>query len=265
MTMEATVVNFPTPKPRLECKQCGATTEAKCDCGVEYVLVRPGEIAEKAIMENPEQSDRAIAAQIGVNNSTVSRARKSVVANATPAKRIGKDGKTYSAKKSTPGLKFIVPAGYEKFSEAIFAAVESERNGKNKSDIAKDLNISTGSYMVARDIVLLARVPDLSSNDHKIVNGVLAHLDRDLQIAGAREKIAPIARKVWGPKGNRFKANPLTEHFLGSISLLLTMCTTAAELPIPHLNALEKQTAIAELKEAERTIVGVRNRLYRGD
>lgn len=50
-----------------------------------------GKRAEAAIAGNPEKSDRAIAAEIGVNQST--RARKRTDADASVGKRVGQDGK----------------------------------------------------------------------------------------------------------------------------------------------------------------------------
>jgi hypothetical protein len=46
-----------------------------------------------AVRLNPEKSDRAIAAEIGVNQSTVSRARSRTDAGASFDSRIGLDGK----------------------------------------------------------------------------------------------------------------------------------------------------------------------------
>jgi flagellum-specific peptidoglycan hydrolase FlgJ len=91
---------------RLECSACGATAQASCDCGAPYVTA--GFRAAKAVKRSPEKSDRAIAAEIGVSNSTVSEARKkskkSTVRHRTvtePAKRIGRDGKARRVPEAT--------------------------------------------------------------------------------------------------------------------------------------------------------------------
>jgi len=83
---------------RLRCTGCGATTDAACACGVGYVPAH--EYAAKAVVANPEMSDRVIAAELGVDHETVRRARKSVGEKAPTAKRIGKDGKKYPATKT---------------------------------------------------------------------------------------------------------------------------------------------------------------------
>jgi hypothetical protein len=55
--------------------------------------VPAGQRAAEAIAANPQMSDRAIAQEIGVNQSTVSRARKATDASASVDARIGMDGK----------------------------------------------------------------------------------------------------------------------------------------------------------------------------
>src|SRR5262249_2612113 len=56
-----------------------------------------GTRALRAVTENPEKSDRAIAGEIGVGKDTVRRARTG--AHAPVGKRVGKDGKVSQAPK----------------------------------------------------------------------------------------------------------------------------------------------------------------------
>src|ERR1700722_10869833 len=75
---------------KLECSSCGAEGTGTCECGVPY-FVSPRERAAEAIKANPEKSDRAIAAEIGVSDKTVGAARKTVTAEGSavePEKRI---------------------------------------------------------------------------------------------------------------------------------------------------------------------------------
>lgn len=84
------VVKF-KPKTRiLECSACGAEGSATCDCGAPYIAA--GARAAAAVAANPGKSDRLIATEIGVNQSTVSRARNKTT-DASAAVRVGKDGK----------------------------------------------------------------------------------------------------------------------------------------------------------------------------
>jgi hypothetical protein len=80
----------------LRCSCCGASATAACDCGVEYVPA--GKLAALAVAANPERSDRAIAAKIGVDHKTVAAARRSG-GESSPHVRVGRDGKLYPAKK----------------------------------------------------------------------------------------------------------------------------------------------------------------------
>jgi hypothetical protein len=78
---------------RYECPKCGNN----CQCGVPYVpkTVR----AAEAIKAAPDKSNRVIAAETGLSEPTVRRARASCDA---PDTVTGRDGKTYPAG-MTPG------------------------------------------------------------------------------------------------------------------------------------------------------------------
>lgn len=83
---------IPFRRVRIECSKCGASANAACGCGASYVPA--GTRAAKGIAANPRKSDRAIAAELGVGNATVSRARRrSTVSDGTVGKRVGRDGK----------------------------------------------------------------------------------------------------------------------------------------------------------------------------
>jgi hypothetical protein len=81
---------------RMQCSSCGAEAEASCDCGVPYLPA--GDRAAKAVAANPEMSNRAIAAQIGVSDKTVASARRQGAEYSAPAKHTGRDGKSYPAR-----------------------------------------------------------------------------------------------------------------------------------------------------------------------
>jgi Winged helix-turn-helix DNA-binding len=83
---------------RIECSACGATADAACECGVAYVPA--GVRAAKAVAENPGLSNRVIAAEIGVSEPTVRRARGASCD--APETVIGRDGKQYAATKTDP-------------------------------------------------------------------------------------------------------------------------------------------------------------------
>src|SRR5262249_2521660 len=79
----------------MQCSSCGAEGIAACDCGAPYLPASAR--AAKAVAANPEKSDRALAAEIGVGSNTVRRARQSTAPSGAVApvdSRIGLDGKT---------------------------------------------------------------------------------------------------------------------------------------------------------------------------
>jgi len=75
---------------RLECSSCGATANAACDCGAPYVPA--GARAAAAIADNPDKSDRAIAADLGISRETVRKARSTDNLLSVDT-RVGLDGK----------------------------------------------------------------------------------------------------------------------------------------------------------------------------
>jgi len=68
---------------------------AACDCGVAYVPA--GQRAAEAVQKSPEKSNRAIAAEIGVDHKTVAKARGD---NSPPERVTGRDGKSYPARQT---------------------------------------------------------------------------------------------------------------------------------------------------------------------
>jgi len=90
--MTATVLEMRPPSiARLSCSVCGAEADAACNCGAPYVPA--GTRAAEAIAASPEKSNRAIAADIGVDEKTVRKVRQSTADLSAVAKRLGKDGK----------------------------------------------------------------------------------------------------------------------------------------------------------------------------
>jgi hypothetical protein len=90
MTNTANVVSIPVTVA-LECSKCGATGEGTCNCGVSYEPAR--ERAAKAIQQNPELSNRALAAQEGVSEATMRRERQRTASHDAVETRTGRDGR----------------------------------------------------------------------------------------------------------------------------------------------------------------------------
>jgi hypothetical protein len=91
----------PQPAAGITPVGCGAEANASCNCRVSYVAksVR----AAEAIKANPNKSDRAIAAEIGVSVMIVGQARKASGVNFLIPERVGQDGKSYSIRQRIRG------------------------------------------------------------------------------------------------------------------------------------------------------------------
>jgi hypothetical protein len=239
------VLPFPQSVTHLACSKCFATTEVKCDCGVAYIYVPAGERAQQAVADNPEKSDRAIAAEVGVNAETVRRARKrSTAANAAVEKRVGKDGK----KRRLPGPQLVLPDGYATITDAVKAGIELEKFGAPQLEASKKSGLNNKSYNIIRDVVLLSERTDLSKQDVSIVKTALHMLNETHQVAPAAKLIGPVVLKVWGRKGRRFKTDiKRRAAFLEAISLLVTLGAATADMTIPTLNEQDRKFVAEEL------------------
>ena len=88
---------------KLRCIKCGAPATTECDCGVACVPTREyakrhREYLQKILEENSGKGTRTIAGEIGEPETTLRRIRKKQGApNGAPAKRKGKDNKSYPA------------------------------------------------------------------------------------------------------------------------------------------------------------------------
>jgi hypothetical protein len=144
---------------RIECTACGATADAACECGVAYVPA--GVRAAKAIADNPEKSNRAIAAEIGVSEPTVRRARGA--SDDAPETVTGRDGKSYPAKQATcsfesPGFcgaapEFIKPAA------AYVGALGAARDTYLKIVLALDDQEQEAEIARLLNVVKVSKIP----------------------------------------------------------------------------------------------------------
>jgi flagellar hook-length control protein FliK len=101
----------------MQCSACGATGIAACDCGEPYLPATAR--AAKAIAANPEMSDRAIAAEIGVSDMTVGRARKTT-ATGVAVGRVGRDGKRRQLPKHTEDVMPTEKEADESWQETLY-------------------------------------------------------------------------------------------------------------------------------------------------
>lgn len=262
----ASAITIDEAREHLECEKCGATAEAKCDCGVGYKYVPAMKIAEKAVMENPQKSNRAIADEIGVSDQTIGRARRKTTATfvAVGALRIGKDGK----RRRMPGdkkcgMQIAIPNGYASLSEAVSAIVNVERtNGSFNNAATKKYGFSIRSYHQMRDVILLDERSDLSSKDAATVKKALSLLNEKRQPIAPYRMVTPIAQKLWGSRGRRFDSDKhRLDDFTKAISFVGITCLSAAEVPIPFLGKEQRDLALTTIREAKASLDILLNRI----
>jgi hypothetical protein len=85
------IVQFSADRKLLACSACGAGADASCNCGVPYVPAAAR--AAEAIGKTPQKSNRSIAGDLGVDEKTVRRARRSTADKSAVEKRVGRDGR----------------------------------------------------------------------------------------------------------------------------------------------------------------------------
>jgi len=117
----------------VRCIACGKLGEVRpsCGCGANFEYISPGELAAKALKADSSKSNRAIAGDLGVDESTVRKARKATAGNPAVGKRTGKDGKTRRMPRKPPAP----PRG----AEAVIALADQ---GLSTKDIAAQTGVS---------------------------------------------------------------------------------------------------------------------------
>jgi hypothetical protein len=102
---------------QMTCTGCGAEANASCNCGKPYVPKK--QRAKDAIAANPHKSDRAIAAEIGVDPMTVNKARHEAGVDLSTPEREGRDGKVYRLP-----VREVEPNGPQEIKESFFSLVD---------------------------------------------------------------------------------------------------------------------------------------------
>lgn len=211
------------------------------------------------------------AEKAGVAPRTIDDA-KVVLANGTPAEiadaktgeasvaSIAKKVRQRKKKDRRSGPRLIVPEGYSCLSDAIRHGISLERDGAPVEEVSKRLGMF--SYRLARDIVLLSERNDLSAGDATAVRHALIDLDERRQVSHLQKTVRKIATKIWGQRGNRYKSEKSrSDAFCNAVSFVLTTCSTAAEITIPHLGGLVRKEALASLQEAIAALKSLQLRL----
>jgi len=131
--------------------------DAACNCGAPYVPA--GRRAAEAVATNPEKSDRAIAAEIGVDRETVARARK-IATGACCQLRSASARMVRRASCACP-------------ARTVFAAFHCLRVGTDPADRDREPEVFAGTKAKADDLKTLAgfliAVADLQDDARNVV------------------------------------------------------------------------------------------------
>ena len=95
----------------MECSSCGAAGIAACDCGAPYMPASAR--AAAAIVADRDKSDRAIAADLGIDHKTVGKARRSTGDYSPVDTRVGLDGKVRQMPQRKPKPEEVIPTEEE--------------------------------------------------------------------------------------------------------------------------------------------------------
>lgn len=136
------MADFTRVRTKLVCSKCGAEGLAGCDCGEEYLRYANKTPKAEQVVEalrnptNASKSDRAIAAELGVSQPTVSAVRKATDKNLSVEKRVGRDGKARKRpNRAAPSMEKV-------------RAAQSLRG--NRDAVAKQLGVSHAAVDTGR-------------------------------------------------------------------------------------------------------------------
>jgi hypothetical protein len=208
-----------------------------------------------------------IAMMVGVNKATISDA-KTICASGTKeditsvvngSATITRVANMVRARRPEAPVTFdrptAVPKG-ETISGLVRKGIKLQQLGEPALPLAKKLGLSWRAYRAARDIILLSENEYLSKKEMAVVTKALHDLDQTRMLAKAEQAVAPIAKRVWGHKGQRLKKSKPrverhTKRFDGAITFLLHTCEIAVEMSIPQLDGAKVAEATRQLSAAE--------------
>jgi hypothetical protein len=207
------------------------------------VVQAEGTAEEIAAVQNGHATVRAVAKKIKARASSATKSRASLSA---PKFR---------------GPRIKVPEGYSSLTEAVRAAIELERSERPWDEI----KLAKQTYAIARDVILLSDMSDdLSKADAATVKKCLDLLENEIGAQQCANLIRPVAQKVWGRKGHRFK-NSRVKAFRDSLAYVQTTCEASADMGIPYLSKIQRKEALTNVAEAIASLRTLCKRLKKGE
>jgi hypothetical protein len=175
---------------RLICTGCGAETNATCNCGMDY---KPKSVrAREAVEANPEKSNRAIAAETGVDEKEVRRQRakleESTADMSAVEERVGLDGKTRKMpdKKVGPAEKARGPAFDDRLCEALDEAEKAAKDLK-KHELTGDA-AALSLFCLRNHLMAIDRVANAIEKKYREELGLFRE-----KVAAEKEETGPLA------------------------------------------------------------------------
>lgn len=217
-----------------------------------------------------------VAAMAGVNKATVSDARTiqaigtleeigSVVngsACITAVAKAVRARRNVKTKFKSPGYRIKPPEG-KSVIDLGRDGIKIEEGGANATTAAKQIGVSVQTYVTLRDVLLLSQRDDLSRKDSEAVEHALHEISVERQVVNARAIIAPIALRVWGPRGARLGGadERRAKQFDDAVEFLKHTCENAVDMVIPHIAHGRAEAAIRQLSDAEASLRKLRERI----
>jgi len=204
-----------------------------------------------AIDANPKARTMDLARQFGVGRDAIRRLRKIIEAgNPVNDKRM-----------------VFIPEG-KILSELCGEGAEMEQNGMSPDAAAATLKISRNVYRHGRDILLLARNPNLGAADKAKARAALAAMDETKRLFAAHEEVAPLIAKMWGsargaPHDSRRLAR-LIENYMHAVVVFAEGAEQMQNLEVPYLSEMDRARARDDLKRAKIAVEGAIKRLNGG-
>jgi ubiquinone biosynthesis protein UbiJ len=136
------------------------------------------------------------------------------------------------------------------------------QTGMTAEAAAKHFAVSLATLNAVRDITILSESDDLGEADIKIVAEAVKLMDANQQVRESMSMVKPIADRLWGEKGQRFKtAKSRIKQFANSIRIVRTTCENAADLTIPYVNKVQAKEFHEQLAQARHAIEKLADRI----
>lgn len=215
-------------------------------------------------------SEASLARAIVVDKYGTPEEIKAVEAGELPvaraAKNIAKRRRTgIEVEPPLGGFSLVVPNG---LTMGTWASDFFRRNeaGETVEAIAKDSGVGIQTVVMMLEIAAVASRNDIPPDEIALAKKAVAVMNEQKQTAAAYRLVEPTTERLWGPKTNRRgKRNVLEKsrrhRFETVFGTLAGICSSAGDLPIPHIEKEKTVQILKELKQAVANVNVLRNKL----